>query len=186
MSVYLRCLAVPVLFFLTAAQIWADVAPPCLLGFFRRGQRDQRFPPPQPPADPEHELVIVRDPEAKVAELRVPRRLLAAEAAPAVSPRHALAGLAIAVGFVAGGLWCLRFRGATIPRKKLVVAGVMTLLLVGGLTVVSVADANMPPPQYLPPTVELGSVEVTVVMVEEGNALQLVLPPEIADKVRGK
>ncbi len=179
MSFLVRRLASFALLLALASPAWADA---CIPGLFRRGQSNQRFNTP----DPEHKLVIVSDPDVKQAELRMPRRLMVAEAAaPEVSTRHALAGLALSVGFVGTGLWCLRFRGTRIPRKKLVVAGVMALLLVGGLAVGNIADANAPAP-YFAPVIQLGDIAVNVVIVDQGDFVQLVVPPEMFGKISAR
>lgn len=180
MSSSLRWIASLLLLLIMSTPLWADG---CIGGAFRR--RDRSELTPEIKADPEHDLVILQDPNIKQAELRIPRRLMLAEAPSGVSTRHAMAGLALSVGFVGCGLWCLRFRGKQVPRTKLIVAGGMVVLLLGGLTVGNFANAKMQPFQLPPPPVVTlaDGTPITVQIVEGGDEVQLMLPPDLADKI---
>lgn len=76
MSSSLRWFAGPVVLLLFSVQLLTDAGPPCLLMWSRRDSRV----PQQPIAVPEYDFVIVSDPNIKEAELRIPRRLLVADA----------------------------------------------------------------------------------------------------------
>jgi hypothetical protein len=185
MSSHLRRFSVPFVLLSIVSQAFADVAlepaaRPCFLGWFTRKERE-RPPRPLPGVpQPEHELVIVTDPNATQAELRVPRRLMVANAG-AVNPRNAMVGLAISAAFVGGGLWCLRCKVERVPKKTLCVVGGIVLLVMVGMVLNSYVEAKAQmPPQ---PSVKLfDNVEVTVRVVEQGDEVQLVLPPALAAK----
>jgi hypothetical protein len=185
MSSALRSFAVLVLILASATPLWADGCFPS----FRR--RPSQFDYIAPRAEPEYDLVIVRDPEIKEAELRIPRRLLVAAASVEGPTRTAMAGLALSAAVVAGGLWCLRFRGPRVPKNKLLVAGALVVLLLAGVVFVNIANADV-----LPPTPEMltriqmaqpiGEIPVNVVIVDAGDRVQLVVPPELADKISAR
>ena len=180
MSSSLRWFSSLLLLLIMSTPLWADA---CIGGAFRR--RDRSEVKPELKADPEHDLVILQDPNIKQAELRIPRRLMLAEAPSGVSTRHAMAGLALSVGFVGCGLWCLRFRGKQVPRTKLIVAGVMAVLLLGGLTAGNFVNAKAQPIRPFPvPVVTLADgTPVSVQIVEGGDEVQLIVPPDLADKI---
>jgi len=181
MSSHFRWFAALVLMTMFANDALADAGPPCLVGLLRRDNGVQR----RPFVDAEYELVIVSDPNVKEAELRVPRRMLIADASTGGSTRTAMVGLALSAAFVGGGLWCLRFRGSKIPKQKLIAAGALGVLLVGSLVFVSIGHAKAQP-QVFPRIVQLGDTTVKVQIVEQGDAVQLVVPTELADKIAAR
>ncbi len=188
MSSSLRWLPAPLLVLMVVTELHADVAPPCL--FFSGGRRQPRPWEHSEPAKAEHDVVIVRDPEAKIAELKIPRKMMSADASRPVSTRHAMAGLAISMAFVGGGLWCMCYRAGEIPKKKVLAGTVIGVLALGLLSVINVADATPPrrSAELIPvaQVVQLGEVDVNVVIVAEGDVIELVVPPEIADKIVGR
>jgi hypothetical protein len=144
---------------------------------------------PPPAESPELDLVILRDSKIEQAELRIPRRLMTAEAPAVNTTRVAMSGLALSAAFVGGGLWCLRFRGSKIPRKQWLGAAALGLLLAGSLAWTSLADANVPPTPWfegMPRSVMLGEVSVRVQIVETGDQVQLVVPMALADKIAAR
>jgi hypothetical protein len=185
MSSSLRWLASLVLLLSAAPHVWADA---CLHNpFVRRETPWERLRSTTP--DPEHDLVIVRDASVKEAELRIPRRMMAADAsAPGSATRTMMVGVALSAAFVGGGLWCLRFRPREIPRKKLLIGAAVIVVLYAGLTLVSFSEANPPEPpiRIVLPTVQLGDIAVNVRIVDQGGAVELALPPELADKIAAR
>ncbi len=131
---------------------------------------------------------IVRDAGITEAELRIPRRLILADASSGGSSRTAMAGLALSAAFVGGGLWCLRFHGSRVPTTKWIGAGLLAVLFAGTLMMGSLADATPPSrgPGLLQTTVKIGEVDVKVQIVEQGDVVQLVVPPELADKIAAR
>jgi hypothetical protein len=156
---------------------------PCLGGWARR----EIYKPRAPAADQVHDFEIVCDANVKEAELRIPRRMLLADASTGNTTRVALTGLALSAAFVGGGLWCLRFRGPKIPRKKLIGAGALASLLAGSLVLASFANGNAPAPQHpgIPP-VQLGDIAASVRIVDQGDHVQLIVPVELADKIKAR
>src|ERR1051325_2497268 len=104
--------------------------------------------------------------------------MMVADASPQVSTRHALAGLALSASFVGGGLWCLRYRGGQIPRKKVLIAVVVGFVLLSLLTTIDFAGATPPRKPPLPQVIRLDEVAGDVVFVEQGAEVELVVPPE--------
>lgn len=185
MSSHFRRLAVVVMLTASASDALADVAP-CLVGWGRRNPRNLSAPPA--PEETTLDFEIIRDPNCTQAELRIPRSILIASNGGG-STRTALAGLALSAAVVTGGLWCVCFRGDKVPRKKLLGAVALVLLLVGSVVFVSLAEANMPPPSGLSRfalPVELAEIDVQVRIVEQGTTIQLVAPPELADKITAR
>jgi hypothetical protein len=176
MSSALRSFTVFVLLLILAKPIWADA---CFPRFTRRENYVPRV-------EPEYDLVIVRDPDIKEAELRIPRRLLVASASVEGPTHTAMAGLALSAAIVAGGLWCVSFRGRRVPKKKLLVAGALVGLLLAGVVFVNIANADVPPLNQVMGITEVGAVPVKVVMVEQGDAVQLFVPPALADRITGR
>ena len=161
MPSHFRWLAAALLVLAFATDACADVVP-CMGGWIRRDRPDFRMQ--HVPLD-EYDFEIIRDANVQEAELRIPRRMLAAQTPAADSTRTAMTGLALSVAFVAGGLWCVSFRGSKIPKKKLIGAGGLAALLVASLAFVSFASADVP---ALPATnidthrIQLGDVQVQV------------------------
>jgi hypothetical protein len=153
------------------------------LGWFARRDRPERWRPTAP--EREYDLVILTDPNIQEAELRVPRRMMLADAG-GVQPRMAMAGLAICAAFVGGGMWCLRYRGERIPKKTVSVVGLAAVLILFGLTLNSYVDAKAQPIRPPPPVTLFENVEVAVRVVEQGDEVQLVLPPELAARIDGR
>lgn len=176
----LRSFAVLVLLLASATNVWADAAVPPLCIFNWFGRRERPFPPPVP-MQTEQEFVILRDPKAERAELRIPRRMMVAEGPAPLSTRHAIVGLAISAAIVAGGLWCLRYRPRQLPKKKLAIAATVVVLLILAMAAPSFVDARAQIP-HIPPRVVLDDVEVHIVVVDGGDQVQLVLPPALAEK----
>ncbi len=183
MSFWLRSVAVLVVFYFAATQVWADA---CFhpLGLFVRRERPWDRPVP---VDPEYDLVIIRDPSVKEAELRIPRQMMVADAAaPASNTRTAIAGVALSAACVAGGLWCLRYRPREIPKKKLVIGFAVIAVLFVAMTRASFTKANGPeqPNRILVPIVKVGDIAVNVRIVDQGDVVELVVTPELADKIK--
>lgn len=187
MSSPLRWLAAFVLVLSATTPVWADAC------FHPRNlfvaaespwERHERLAPTSPECD----FVIVRDPSVKDAELRIPRRLMLADAAAPGSTRTAMVGLALSAACVGGGLWCLRFRPREIPKKKLMIGAALAAVLIVALTLVSFPEANghETPTRIMVPTVRLGDIAVNVRIVDEGDAMELVVPPELADKIAAR
>jgi hypothetical protein len=184
----LRWLASLVLLMSAATHVWADGPVPFCLG------RPNRFPNvinTEPKTAPEREcdLVIVRDASVKDAELRIPQRMMVADTgAPQNGTRTAMAGLALSAACVAGGLWCLRHRPREIPKKKLLIGVAVVALLFVAVTLVSYSEANGQdaPARIVMPTVQLGDIAVNVRIVDQGDAVELVLPPELADRIAAR
>lgn len=175
MFTHLRWIAGPLLLLLLTSQAFADAAP-CFLAWMRPNRPWDRHL-----SEPLRDLTIVSDPDAKQAELRIPRRMMVADAAPAASPRHAVAGLAISLGVVAAGLWGLRYRPRQIPKKALILSGAVGVLLLALLSTNSFVDAKAQP--IIMPPVMLFETPVTVTVVDQGNEVLLVVPPELAKKL---
>jgi hypothetical protein len=174
-----RWLASLVLLMLATTQVWADAC------FHVFGRRDPLIFQDRSAPAPEYDLVIVRDPSATEAELRIPRRMMVADAAaPASSTRTAIAGLALSAACVAGGLWCLRFRPREIPKKKLLIGFAVIAVLFAVLTLVEFSEANGPEKSI--PTIRLGDIAVNVRIVDQGDAVELVVPAELADKIKAR
>ena len=180
----LRWIASLVLLTSATTPVWADACfhPRQIFVLENRGER------PYPTA-PEHDLVIVRDPSVKEAELRIPRRMMVADgSAPAGTTRTVMVGLALSAAFVGGGLWCLRFRPREVPRKKLAIGVAVIVVLYAVLSQVGFSEANPPEPptRIVLPTVQLGDIAVNVRFVDQGDAVELVLPPELADRIAAR
>jgi hypothetical protein len=182
MSSSLRWLTSLVLVCASATQVWADAGIPfCPLNMFARRDRPWNQ---QPRVEPEYDLVIIRDPNAKEAELRIPRKMMVADASPPANTRTAMVGLALSIAIVAFGTWCLRYRPREIPKRKLAFGAAVVALLIAALSVASYAEAR---PQPLPVRLTtIGDIAVTVRMVEQGDRVELVVPPEIADKIAAR
>jgi hypothetical protein len=185
-----------------------------------------RFPP-QPPPQPKPvppagfaPLVVVADDNVKEPRLEIPRKLLRslrasrdeegepetqrAEAAPLPRLHTLLAGCALSLGLVTGGLWLVRSRNRSAGR------GLMLLLVTGGLLIagsgVLWADIGPRPnpfgprpnplpnpfnpgpgmnpaaPLVLPDGITLAD-KVAIVIVEKGNAITLVVNRDDLAKV---
>ena|ERR1043165_9082512 len=186
MSACLRWLAGFVLLMIVGSDGWADVAPPCPFNLFVRRDR----PAVRPLLDPEYDLVILSDPHVKQAELRVPRRMMRASASADISPRNAMAGLAICTAFVGGGLWCMRYRATELPKKKLLAAGVLLLILLAGLSLGHFVNADSPPQAQpmtvVPLPIQGAEIDVMVQIVDQGNEVQLIVPPALAEKIAAR
>src|SRR5436190_139957 len=83
--------------------------------------------------------------------------------------------------FVGGGLWCMRYRVGQIPKKKVLAAVLVGFVLLSLLPMLDFADATPPRRPELPRVLKLGEVEVNVTIVEEGNAVELIVPSDLAD-----
>ncbi len=180
MSSSLRWFASLVLLLSATTHVWADA---CFHNPFVRREGPWSV---QPAPAPEYDLVIVRDPNVKEAELRIPRQMMIADAStPSGGTRTAMVGLALSAAFVGGGLWCMRFRPREIPKKKLLVGVAVIVVLYAALTLVSYSEANPPEPQsrIVLPTTQLGDIAVNVRIVDQGDAVELVVPPELADRI---
>ncbi|HZZ81022.1 MAG TPA: hypothetical protein VFE62_21150 [Gemmataceae bacterium] len=180
MSSSLRWLTSLLLVCASATQVWADAGIPfCPLNMLLR--RDRPWNHQQPPVEPEYDLVIVRDANAKEAELRIPRKMMVADASAPAPTRTAMIGLALSLSVVALGMWCVRYRPREIPKKKLVFGAAVVAMLIAAFSMVTNADARMRP--ALLPLVTIGEFPVTTYVVDQGDQVQLIVPPAIADKI---
>jgi hypothetical protein len=170
----------------------------------------QPTPPPPPRPQAFAPLVVVTDDNVKEARLEIPRKLLRnlrvdlgeeqepdTRRALAPLPRlHTLlAGVALSLALVTGGLWLTR------SRNRLAGRGLMLLLVAGGLLIVGSGvlwadigvrpnpfgprpgfnpfqppNMKQPPAVFVPPPGALNLVDkVGIVVVDKGDAITLVV-----------
>lgn len=153
--------------------------------FIPAARADLAVPPPPPPvATHKVKLVVLTGDNLKEAHLRIPQNLLPAAKTEKSSETSLLglptviAGLALTLAFVSGGLWLAR-RGRGPGRATPAVVLALSLFALGA----SVVWADIPrpprhapePPIPLPAGIQLSENMVLDILPEKGDTITLVV-----------
>jgi hypothetical protein len=154
------------------------------------------IPVPRPRAGPtfrttptEHKLVVEINESVKQPRLLIPKNLLLTDSAPEAPRKGAalgtstlMAGVALTLAFVTGGLWIARRgKGRGIAT---VAIGLVALAATAGALCANLAPSKppaRPATVHLPAEIKL-SDRVTVLIVEKGDSIKLVVNKSMLGK----